>query len=223
LLHGKKMETPIYDLLKNKKTSDLIAELNKDPSLLSFTDSRGATLLMLSFYFGNQELSDYILSVKKPSDIYEAVIAGDLDATKKFLSSDPKSINRHSRDGFTVLGFAAFFSRPGIARYLLEQGADPNIASSNDFKVAPLHSSVAAKSFEITQMLLDRGAQTNAVQQNDVTPLHAAAHNNSPAIAKALLKAGADKHLKTKDGKNAMDFAKEVDAKEIMDMLRDLR
>lgn len=213
------METHIYDLLKNNKTGDLIAELRKDPSLLSFTDARGATLLMLSFYFRNQELSDYILSVKKPSDIYEAVIAGDFDATKKFLASDPKSIDKHSRDGFTALGFAAFFSRPQIARYLLEQGADPNIASSNDFKVAPLHSAVAAKNLEVTQMLLDRRADPNARQQNDVTPLHAAAHNNSPAIAKALLKAGADKHLKSKDGKRAIDFANEVGASEIAGML----
>lgn len=213
------METLIYDLLKNKRTTDLIAELKKDPTLLSFVDSRGATLLMLSFYFRNQELSDYILSVRKPSDIYEAVIAGDLDATKKYLASDPKIINKYSSDGFTALGFAAFFSRPVIASYLLEQGANPNIASNNDFKVVPLHSAVAAKSLEITLMLLDRGAQPNAMQQNDTTPLHAAAHNNSPAIAKALLSAGADKHLKTKDGKNAMDFAKEVNAKEIVDML----
>ena len=213
------METLIYDLLKNKKTGELIAELKKDPALVSFVDGRGTTLLMLSFYYRNEELSKYILSVKKPADIFEAVIAGDLAAAKKFHTENATSIDQHSRDGFTALGFAAFFNRPAIARYLLEKGADPNIASNNDFKVAPLHSSVAAKSLEITEMLLARGAKPNVMQQNDITPLHEAAHNNAPAIAKALLKAGADKHLKTKDGKNAMDFAKEIGAKEIMDML----
>jgi len=213
------METLIYDLLKNKKTGDLIGELKKDPQLLTFTDSRGATLLMLSFYFRNTELSDYILSQRKPVDIFEAVIAGDLDASKKFLAADKKLINAHSRDGFTPLGFAAFFNRPDLAKFLLGQGADPNIASSNDFKVAPLHSSVAAQSLEITQMLLDHDANPDAKQQGDVTPLHEAAHNNTPAIAKALLKAGANKHLKTTEGKSAMDLAKEIGAKEIMDML----
>ena len=213
------METFIYDLLKNKKTSDLIAELKKDPTLLMFADSRGATLLMLSFYFRNQELSDYILSQRKPADIFEAVIAGDLDASKKFLASDRNILNSYSRDGFTSLGFAAFFNRPDIAKFLLSQGADPNIASNNDFKVAPIHSSVAAKSFEITRMLLDHGANPDATQQNDVTALHESAHNNTPDIARALLKAGANKDLKTKDGKTALDFAKEVDAKEIIDLL----
>ena len=213
------MESLIYDLLKNKKTEELIGKLKIDPTLLSFVDSRGASLLMLSFYFRNQELSNYILSVKKPSNIYEAVIAGDVDATKSFLASDPKSINKHSPDGFTALGFAAFFARPALAKYLLEQGADPNIPSNNDFKVAPLHSAVAAKSLEITLLLLEHGAEVNARQQNDVTPLHAAAHNSSLAIVNALLQAGADKHLKTKDGKNAMDFAMEVNAKEIIAIL----
>jgi len=213
------METVIYDLLKNKKTGELIANLKTNPGLLSFTDSRGASLLMLSFYFRNQELSDYILSVRKPADLYEAVIAGDLEASKKFLAADKKLLNAYSRDGFTALGFAAFFSRPTIAKFLLSEGADPDIASNNDFKVAPIHSSVAAKSLEITQMLLDHGANPDVTQQSNVTALHEAAHNNSPAIAKALLKAGANKDLKSSDGKTALDFAKEIDAKEIIEML----
>lgn len=213
------METLIYDLLKNKRTAELIAELKKDPKLLTFADSRGATLLMLSFYFRTQELSDYILSQREPVDIFESVIAGDLEASKKFLAADKSLLNAYSRDGFTPLGFAAFFNRPELAKFLLSLGADANIASNNDFKVAPIHSSVAAQSLEITQMLLDHGANPNAQQQNDVTPLHASAHNNTPVIAKALLKAGANKHLKTKDGKTAMDFAMEIDAKEIMSLL----
>jgi ankyrin repeat protein len=213
------METFIYDLLKNAKTDELIAELKKDPALLAFVDSRGATLLMLSFYFRNQQLSDYILSVRKPLDIYEAVIAGDLGASENFLAVDKKLLNAHSRDGFTALGFSAFFNRPHVAKFLLNQGADPNIASNNDFKVAPIHSSVAAKSLEITQLLLDHGAHPDARQQNDVTALHESAHNNTPDIARTLLQAGAKRDLKTKDGKTALDFAKEIDAKEIIDML----
>lgn len=214
------MEALIYDLLKNKKTAELISELKKDASLLSFIDSRGTTLLMLSFYFRNQELSDYILSVRKPADIYEATIAGDLDSVKKFLTSNKNLLNTHSRDGFTPLGFAAFFNRPAVVKYLLEQKADANAASNNDFKVAPLHSSVAAKSLEITQMLLDHGGKPNVMQQNDVTPLHEAAHNNTPDIVKALLKAGADRDFKTKDGKTAMDYAVEIDSREIIDLLK---
>lgn len=213
------MEAHIYDLLKNKKTEELINDLKKDPALLSFTDSRGATLLMLSFYFRNQELSDYILSQRKPADIFEAVIAGDLETSKKFLGTDKSLLNAYSRDGFTPLGFAAFFNRPDIARFLLDNRADANKASNNDFKVAPIHSSVAARSLAITQMLLDHGANPDAQQQSDVTALHESAHNNTPEIARALLKAGANKHLKTKEGKTAMDFAKEIDAKEIIEML----
>jgi ankyrin repeat protein len=213
------MEATIYELLKNKKTTELISELSKDAALLNFRDSRGATILMLGFYFRNQELTDYILSVRQPLDIYEAAIAGDVATVKTFLSTDPSILNVHSRDGFTALGFACFFARPSVAKYLLSEGADPDIPSNNDFKVAPLHSAVAAKSIEVTRMLLDYNANPNAKQQNDVTPLHAAAHNNCPDIAKMLLKAGAGKSFRTADGKTAMDYAVEIDSKEIIDML----
>lgn len=213
------METIIYDYLKNKNTTALIKELIKDPSLLNFTDSRGASLLMLSFYFRNLELSDYILSQKKPADIYESVVANDMVGTKKLLKANRQLLNLHSKDGFTPLGFAAFFNRAQIAEYLVNEGADVNIASNNDFKVAPLHSAVAAKSLVITQLLLEHGADPNVQQQNDVTPLHAAAHNNSIDIVKALLAAGAKKDLRTKDGKNARDFALEIDAKQIAELL----
>lgn len=211
------MESIIYDFLKNKKTTELIAELKKDPSLLGFRDSRGASLLMLSSYFRNTELSDYILSVRGTTDLFEAAIAGDLDSVKKYLTTS--NLNSHSADGFTALGFAAFFNKPTVAKYLLEKGADPNITSNNDFKVAPLHSSVAAKSLEITQLLLTHKANPNVIQQGDITPLHESAHNNTPSIARALLAAGADKTFRSKDGKTALDFAKEIDAKEIISLL----
>ncbi|HWA32739.1 MAG TPA: ankyrin repeat domain-containing protein [Cyclobacteriaceae bacterium] len=213
------MEAKIYDLLKEKNTNELINLLKLDPPLVNFRDSRGATILMLAFYFRNNELSSYILSVRRPADIYEGAIAGDLDSVKKFLSVDSATLNKHSADGFTALGFACFFDRPVVAKYLLAEGADPNIPSNNSFKVAPLHSSVAAKSSDITRMLLEHGAKPNVMQQNDVTPLHEAAHNNSPVIAKMLLAAGADKTLKSTDGKTAMDYANEIDAKEIIAML----
>jgi uncharacterized protein len=213
------MEAIIYEHLKNKDTNAIIEELRKDPSLISFVDSRGTSLLMLSFYFKNQELSDYILSHRKPLDIYESVISNDLKAAKKFLSADRQLLDKHSKDGFTPLGFAAFFSRAQIAEFLVKEGADVNVASNNDFKVAPIHSAVAAKNPFIVQLLINHVANPNAQQQNDVTPLHAAAHNNSLEIVQILLKSGADKDLKTKDGKSARDFAEEIDAKQIAELL----
>jgi uncharacterized protein len=213
------MEERIYQLLKDGKTSNLITELRNNPSLLDFVDSRGASLLMICFYFRNKELSDYILSVRAPANIYEAVIAGDFRLTQKFLLADRSQLNKHSKDGFTPLGFAAYFCRSEVAMYLVSEGADVNIPSNNDFKVAPIHSAVSSNSREIVELLLLSGANPNAKQQKDVTPLMGAAHNKNVEIVKLLLTAGASKTDRTTDGKSALDWAKEVDASEVMMLL----
>ncbi len=214
------MEQHIYELLKEQRTDVLISELQSNPAMLSFVDSRGASLLMISFYFRNKVLSDYLLSVRPPASLYEAVIAGDLKLTKQFLSADASLLNQHSRDGFTPLGFAAYFNQADIARYLIAQGADVNIASNNPFRVAPIHSAVSSNGLEVVELLLASGANPNVRQQNDVTPLMGAAHNKNLAIVTALLKAGANKDDRSSEGKTAYDWAKEVEGTEVMALLQ---
>lgn len=213
------MESMIYQLLKDRKTTELIAEIEREPEMLDFVDSRGATLLMLSYYFRNEELSNYVRSRKKPRSIYEAVITGDLAMTEGFLASEPSLLNRHSPDGFTPLGFAAYFGREEVARLLVARGADVNLASSNGFNVAPLHSAVAAGNVAITELLLQGGAHVDARQQQDVTPLHSAAHNKNLVLVSMLLAAGADKNLVSQDGKSAWHYAQEAGSREVMDLL----
>jgi uncharacterized protein len=117
------------------------------------------------------------------------------------------------------LGFAAYFSRTEIVSFLLGSGADPNVASSNAFSVAPLHSAVAARNSEICRLLLEKGANPNVRQQKAVTPLHAAAHNGDALIVTLLLQYGADPAALTEDGKSAADFALEAGADDVLRLL----
>jgi uncharacterized protein len=208
-----------YDLLKEGKTEDIIGMLKREPSLLSFKDSNGVSLLLLSFYFGNKSLAEFILSCRPPLDIFEAAVVGDVEQVGKFLSADPPLLNVFSSDGFTPLGLSAFFNRPACAQVLLENGANPNLHSHNSFNVAPLHSAVASRAREITQLLLRHGADPNAKQQKGITPLHSAAHNGDVEITILLLKHGADRDSRTDDGKSPMDMAREVNALEVMRVL----
>ncbi len=214
------MEALIYSLLKEKKTDELITEINRNRELLYFSDSEGVSLLMLSFYFRNNVLSDFILSQRNPKDIYEASAAGTTGILITFLKNNPELLNSHSPDGFTPLGLASYFGRMEIVRILLENGADPNIAASNSFRVAPLHSSVAANHYEITKSLLDYGANPNAKQQNDFTPLHSAAHLANANLVQLLLQHGAEKDARTDNKKTPLDIAKEANAQEVISLLQ---
>jgi tankyrase len=57
-------------------------------------------------------------------------------------------------------------------------------------------------------MLLDHGADPNARQQQDYTPLHGAASRGDVEMAKLLLAHGADRNARASDGMTAADVAR---------------
>ena len=84
------------------------------------------------------------------------------------------------------LGLACFFGHTEIAQRLLDKGADPNLASGNTLRVAPLHSAIAANSPAIVELLLSRGARTDIEDASGYTPVTSAAAHGNPAIIKLL-------------------------------------
>jgi uncharacterized protein len=213
------MEEKIYQLLKEKKTDELLNLVDENPDLINFSDSNGVSLLLLGYYFGNTALTENILSKRVPSTIYEAVVAGFRSAVEKFLQQSPDLLEQHSSDGFTPLGLASYFRRTEIAATLLQRGANPNVPSTNAFHVMPLHSAVAANSLEISRLLLEAGANPDARQQKGITALHSAAHNGNVDIVKLLLAHGADPKVSSDDGKTARAYAQEVNAEKVVEML----
>ena len=94
---------------------------------------------------------------------------------KEMLAEDPQLLHSRTPDGFPAAGLAIFFRHGELARWLIEQGADVNAAADNAMKVAPVHAAAAACDRETMALLLARGADPNAKQQVDYTPLHGAA------------------------------------------------
>jgi ankyrin repeat protein len=57
------------------------------------------------------------------------------------------------------------------------------------------------------ELLLANGAEPSPRESSGGTPLHSAAGHGNAAIIEPLLKAGADKDARTKDGKAPRDIA----------------
>lgn len=71
----------------------------------------------------------------------------------------------------------------------------------------PLHCAVWKGHQAAVELMLERGADVNAQNQNDhwgTTPLHAAAHANQAAIAKMLIERGADVNARDLAGKTPL-------------------
>lgn len=177
------------------------------PELASARNDAGVSATLFSLYYREPEIATLLVDAGAEMTVFEAAALGRPDTLSPLLAMDPAQANAVSADGFTPLGLAAFFGQPAAAQILLDGGADPNTASANAMRVAPLHSAVAAQRLDIAEMLLKHCAQVNATQADDFTPLHEAAENGQVAMIALLLAYGADLSARKSDGQTPLDVA----------------
>lgn len=90
-----------------------------------------------------------------------------------------------------------------IERYLAE-GADVN-TKDGKFGVTPLAWAVLGRQIEAVELLIQKGADINAKNNDTFTPLHTAAFLGEYAIAQLLVNNGADVNAKNEDGDAPMN------------------
>jgi ankyrin repeat protein len=151
--------------------------------------------LMQAVYRGDEERVGELLAAEPELDVFEAAAVGRTDRLRELLDEDPALANAWADDGFQPLGLASFFGHADAVRFLLERGAVPNSASRNEMRVMPLHSAAAADDpearYEIAKLLLDHGADPNARQQDEFTPLMAAEQHGDERLRLLLIEHGA--------------------------------
>ena len=122
------------------------------------------------------------------------LIHGDLETSLRQRSTQCE-IDILDRDGRTPLSWAANIGDTDALRTLLKYGADPEFP--NNEGVTPIHFA-ASRSLSCTLQLIAAGVNVNQpAGLMDLSPVHYAAlfaHNDSPTIIDALIKAGASMH-----------------------------
>ena len=151
--------------------------------------------LLQAVYRGDHARAEELLAGDPELDVFEAAAVGRVERLEELLDDDPSLANAWADDGFQPLGLASFFGHVDAARLLVERGAEVNSASRNDQKVVPLHSAVATGDpearYELAKLLLEHGAEPNARQQDEFTPLMAAAHHGDDRLRSLLVEHGA--------------------------------
>jgi ankyrin repeat protein len=123
-------------------------------------------------------------------------------------------------EGITPLSLAVLYHTELIP-LLLDKGAGVNAPKNGD---TPLFKAVRSNNPAVIDLLLKRGADINAVNDADLTPLMTAAGHikdiPSPATVRALLKHHPDLDFRDKDGETALSTAKEYGTPEIVTLLK---
>ena len=137
----------------------------------------------------------------------QAVEKKDLQKADELLGK-PGSTLINSRDltnGRSGLHIAADRRDVTWIAYLLENGANPNIADRRG--VTPLMRASQLGFYEGIEQLVAAGARVDVSNSTGETPLILAVHRRDTSMMRILLKAGADPDRTDNSGRSARDYA----------------
>ena len=221
-LYANDMIDSLKTHIKNKEADKIVALITEHPEVLDQRDENGSSGLLIIAYSGIEEAFNKAKELKKSFTFYEAIVCGEEENVTDSLAKDKTYANRYSNDGFPPLCLAAFFNQTGIAKLLLENGADLNLQATNPSKVNALHSAVAKENYKLCKLLIEYGVNVNATQMQNVTALHSAAHRGNLQIVKLLIESGADINLKMANGDTAISIAERDGHQEVKVYLENL-
>lgn len=142
-------------------------------------------------------------------DLIAATYRKDRHAVGKLLAAGA-DVNGRDEDGRTALMHAVLDSDPNrsFIRYLLEQGAAPDIADANQRWTA-LHFAAQAQDADVVAMLIEAGSRVDSQDVFGNTPLWRAvmAPHPNPAIIELLVSAGADPSKSNSHGVSPITLA----------------
>ena len=167
-------------------------------------------------------------------ELIEAAKTGNTAAMLRLIQADPELMHKTAPNGETPLMAALYHGMRGAVDLLLEHGVAVNIfeaaaigdedtvsylldlapdlinQTSND-GWTPLHLAALFGAYETVQVLIERGADVNALSRNRLEnrPVHAAAAGKRTAIVHLLLEHGADPNARQREGKTPLHQAVE--------------
>jgi len=195
----------ILELIEGGDLGALRSALRERPELALARGPGGESAVMAAFYRGRRDAAEAIADAKSPLDLFEQVGLGDGRGVEALLDRSPDSVGTLSPDGFTPLQLACYLARPAMAEILLAHHAPVETVATNGSELRAIHAAVAGGEFDCVRMVVEAGAQVDAVQRGRITALHAAAHRGNLSMVQLLLGAGADPSRKDDEGRTAVD------------------
>jgi ankyrin repeat protein len=196
LIHQLVLNTNKYPEL-NQYISDMI---DKDPSLVDISNSKGWTPIILAAR-NSKTLSS--------------------DETVSLLIKKECNINAQTTDGWSALWCAAFYgctdSSENTIKLLMDAGVDPNIVDVTGWTVLHLLCRCADNSSEkIIKMVLDYKGDPSIITNSGYSPLAIVSRygRNNENIIKILLSKGANINIRNNIGESSIALAARNSGKE---------
>lgn len=160
--------------------------------------------------------------------LIHAIEKGDIKAAQGLLITHPSMATGDDGDGWTPLLSACRLRDVELVQTLIELGANVNLrnhlnAKNGEGDNFPLWFAANQKQpnrIEVATLLVEHGAQVNAVGEFGETPLHQAASWDNADIAKYLLSIGANVNAEILPGKTPLSLAIKFGFEDVAQVLR---
>ena len=149
------------------------------------------TPIRQALYRGDRAGAEKLVAAGAEPNVFDAAALGDAPRLTHLVASEPAGVYAWSADGFTALHFARVHGRPGGGACPARCGRGRRRGRAQRDAGQPLHSAAANGNVESCRLLLEAGADPNARQQRDFTPMDEAVQENNEAVIALLRSHGA--------------------------------
>jgi ankyrin repeat protein len=149
-------------------------------------------------------------------DMFNFIIAGNLPGLQKALD-EGFDVNEPDQYGFLLVHRACANRQPEIISLLIARGSRLDDAATDGW--TPLHLAAVSGAIGCPQILVQAGANPNALDNYGRTPLHLAITSGDPKVAEELIEAGSSKNINNGRGLTPLELAKEKGAAEFYKVL----
>jgi ankyrin repeat protein len=181
-------------------TEPLFGSLLYEFAPSSYRRSNSATPLYYAALCGFDDLAEQLV-IKHPQQVYTtggyfvsplgaALRGGHLNIAQS-LYERGADVDVQGSDNQTLLYGATWSKHLEIVQWLLSRGANPNVRDKI-YGLTPQHSAAAFGLVEISRLLLQYKADSNAQDHHERTPLRVASDQGHVNVARLLLEHGAD-------------------------------
>ena len=139
---------------------------------------------------------------KRNLNIFELIIESGISLISKLIAG---SSHFRNKDGMTPLIFAVSLENTEAVKIVLKHS---NLEDYDESEETALFHAITTTSFEIPCLLINAGAQINVQNKQNNTPLMKSVLLKNLAVAKELIRNGADTKIKNSEGFTAYDLAK---------------
>ena len=147
--------------------------------------------------------------------IVTAIHLGDRKRCAQELKRNPELVHLRDEEGAPLLHHAVEALQPQLVRLVVRHGgriADVDVTGETGLhRIADMRQAPQGPAAEMAGLLLERGADPNARNWDDVTPLHQAVRARNIAVAEVLLAHGADPNARDK-GRGSTPLRRAVSA-----------